>query len=97
MIVTIVTVRVKPGMEEAFAAASAANHEASVREAGNRRFDVLRSSDDPTSFVLYEAYDSPEAAAAHKETEHYRKWKETVADMMAQPRSSSSWKAIRPL
>lgn len=97
MIVTIVKVRVKPGQEEAFARASEANHEAALRESGNRRFDVLQSAEDPASFVLYEAYDSPEAAAAHKETAHYKAWREAVADMMAEPRSSSSWKALRPV
>ena len=83
---TLVHVRVKPESVEAFVEATRANHEASVREPGNRRFDVLQDGGDPTKFVLYEAYTDPEAAAAHKATPHYLAWRETVADMMAEPR-----------
>lgn len=86
MQVTIVHVRVKPQCVNAFIAASRANHKASVREPGNRRFDVLQEVEDPTKFVLYEAYVTAEDAAAHKSTQHYLTWRETVADMMAQPR-----------
>jgi len=69
-----------------FVEATRSNHKASIRESGNVRFDVLQSPDDPTQFVLYEAYLTAEAAAAHKQTPHYLKWKETVAPWMATPR-----------
>jgi autoinducer 2-degrading protein len=86
MHVTIVHVWVKPEYREAFIAAARANHLASVQEPGNRRFDVLQDTADPTKFILYEAYATPEDAVAHKQTAHYRTWRDTVADMMAQPR-----------
>ncbi len=72
MQVTIVHVTVKMDHIDDFIEASRHNHEASVMEQGNRRFDVLQSADDPTRFVLYEAYESAAEAANHKETEHYK-------------------------
>lgn len=86
MYVTLVHVHVKPENAEDFVRASLENAFESVKEMGNARFDVLQSDDDPTRFVLYEAYATPEAAAAHKNTPHYLKWRETVADWMAEPR-----------
>ena len=89
MIATLVFVNVVPGQEDAFAAITAYNHENSRKEPGNVRFDVLHDRKDPSRFVLYEVYRDEEAAAAHKETEHYKKWRETVAPMMAEPRRST--------
>jgi autoinducer 2-degrading protein len=86
MQVTLVNVHVKPENVQDFIDASLANARESVKEAGNLRFDVLQSPEDPTRFILYEAYDSPESAAAHKDTPHYQKWRATVADWMAEPR-----------
>ena len=96
MIVTTVLVRVKPDRIDDFIEATRKNHEASVQEEGNMRFDVLQQKDDPESFLLYEAYESDEKAAAHKETAHYREWKETVADWMARPRKGIPYRAIAP-
>lgn len=96
MLVTCVHVNVKPEHVEAFIAASTTNHQASVQEAGNRRFDVLQSSEDPCRFLLYEAYDSAEAAAAHKQTPHYLTWRDTVADWMAEPRRGIPYRSIAP-
>ncbi len=96
MHVTIVHVRVKPEHIDAFIAASRANHEASVQEPGNRRFDVLQDAEDPARFVLYEAYVSAEDAAAHKQTRHYFTWRDTVADMMAEPRRGVLHKGLYP-
>jgi autoinducer 2-degrading protein len=96
MHVTIVHVQVKPEHLEDFLAATRLNHEGSVREPGNRRFDVLQSADDPTRFALYEAYASAEDAAAHKSTAHYLKWRETVADWMAAPRQGVSYRGLFP-
>jgi len=96
MIATTVSVQVRPESREAFIRATIANHEASVREPGNRRFDVLQSNQDPNRFLLYEAYDSEEAAAAHKKTAHYITWRSIVEPMMAQPRSAAPYTAIRP-
>lgn len=86
MQVTLVYVKVKPDHIDDFIAASRENHEHSVKEAGNLRFDVIQQADDATAFVLYEAYADEAAARAHKDTAHYLKWRETVADWMAEPR-----------
>ena len=96
MHVTMVHVRVLPGRTDDFVAATRANHLASIREPGNLRFDVLRAPDDPTRFVLYEAYADARAAAAHKETQHYLAWRETVAPMMAEPRRGEPWVGLLP-
>ena len=96
MHVTLVHVRVRPEHLDAFIAATRANHEASVSEAGNRRFDVLQAPDDPTRFILYEAYASAADAAAHKETAHYLAWRTAVADMMAEPRRGEPMNGLLP-
>lgn len=96
MHVTLVHVRVTPAHIDDFIAACKINHEASVQENGNRRFDILQSKDEPTYFVLYEAYASAEDAAAHKETAHYLRWRETVADWMAEPRQGEGFNGLLP-
>jgi len=96
MHVTIVNVCVKADYINEFIEASRLNHENSVKELGNMRFDVLQSADDPTRFVLYEAYESGQQAAAHKETAHYLTWRQTVADWMAEPRVGVSYLGLCP-
>jgi autoinducer 2-degrading protein len=96
MHVTLVHVVVKPESVAAFVAATRANHEASVREPGNRRFDVLQSPDHPTRFILYEAYATAADAAAHKQTAHYAEWRDTVAPMMAEPRKAVPMRGLFP-
>lgn len=96
MHVTIVNVHVKAEWVAEFVAATRLNHEASVQEPGSRRFDVLRSKDDPTRFVLYEAYASKADADAHKTTPHYLAWRAAVADWMAEPRTSVSYDGLFP-
>ena len=96
MHVTIVQVEVKPAYVQDFINATRENHLGSVKEDGNRRFDVLQSVDDPTKFVLYEAYASAEAAAAHKNTPHYLKWRDAVAPWMAAPRVGVSHTGLFP-
>lgn len=96
MITTIVHVWVKPENIEAFKAASLVNHNESVKEPGNLRFDVLQDVEDPCKFVLYEAYDSEAASLAHKETAHYNTWRETVAPMMAKPREGVKHAILAP-
>lgn len=96
MNVTIVHVNVKPAHIEDFIEASRLNHEASVKEAGNARFDVLQSAADPDHFVLYEAYTSAAEAAAHKESAHYLAWRETVAEWMAEPRQGIAYNGLFP-
>jgi (4S)-4-hydroxy-5-phosphonooxypentane-2,3-dione isomerase len=91
-----VHIQVKPDQVEAFKAACIENARNSLQEPGIARFDVLQQQDDPTRFLLVEAYRSAEAPAAHKQTVHYKTWAETVADMMAAPRSSVKFDRVYP-
>ncbi len=96
MLAVHVFVRVKPGCEEAFERASIENSRDSVREPGCARFDVLRDQSGGGKFVLVEVYRDAAAAAAHKETAHYSAWRDTVADMMAEPRSPVKFDTVFP-
>jgi quinol monooxygenase YgiN len=96
MLVVHVFVHVKPECVAEFIAATRENARNSVREPGIARFDVVQQQDDPTRFVLVEAYRTPEAPAAHKETAHYAAWRDTVAPMMASPRSSVKFTNLFP-
>jgi (4S)-4-hydroxy-5-phosphonooxypentane-2,3-dione isomerase len=91
-----VYVHVLPEAVQAFRAASLANAAASVREPGCVRFDVVEESADATRFVLIEVYRGKEGAAAHKETAHYQTWRDAVAPMMAEPRTSKSYATVTP-
>lgn len=86
MHVVAVTIFVKPEFATQFIEATLDNARNTRREPGNLRFDVLRAEEDPTRFMLYEAYKAKEDFAKHQQTEHYLRWKSTVADWMAQPR-----------
>jgi quinol monooxygenase YgiN len=96
LLIVHVQCQVKPEHIEAFRAATLDNARASVREPGILRFDVVQQRDDPTRFVLIEVYRNPDAPAAHKETGHYKQWRDTVAVMMAAPRSSSTYTNVHP-
>lgn len=96
MLVVHVQVQVKPECVETFKAATRENARQSVREPGIARFDVVQQADDPTRFVLVEVYRTPEAPAAHKETQHYQVWRDTVAPMMAAPRTSLKFANVFP-
>ncbi|KAB2902880.1 MAG: antibiotic biosynthesis monooxygenase [Anaerolineae bacterium] len=96
MLVVHVHVHVKPDCVDAFKAATVENARSSVQEPGIARFDVIQQEDNPTRFVLIEVYRTPEAPAQHKETAHYQKWRDTVADMMAEARSSVKFTNIFP-
>ena len=97
MLIVHVHVHVKAGCVEAFKAASLENARASVQEPGIARFDVIQQADDPTRFVLVEVYRDTTAPAAHKETTHYAKWRDTVASMMAAPRTSVKFDNVFPV
>jgi quinol monooxygenase YgiN len=96
MLVVHVQVHVKPDAVEAFKAASLANAEQSVQEPGIARFDVIQQEDDPTRFVLVEVYRTTADPARHKETAHYVRWRDTVADMMAEPRRAVKYTNVFP-
>ena len=96
MLIVHVHVRVKPDCVEAFREATVKNARESVKEPGIARFDVAQQLDDPTRFVLVEVYRDDQAPAAHKETFHYQAWRDTVADMMAEPRASVKFREVHP-
>jgi len=96
MLIVHVQVHVKLESVEAFKEATMANARESRKEPGIARFDLAQQQDDPTRFVLVEAYRTPEAPAAHKETRHYQVWRDAVAPMMAEPRSSVKYANVSP-
>jgi autoinducer 2-degrading protein len=96
LLVVHVQVQVKPEYLDAFIAATLDNARASLREPGIARFDVVQDQEDATRFVLVEVYESDDAPAEHKRTDHYARWRDTVADMMASPRSSTKYRNVFP-
>lgn len=96
MLIVLVHIHVKPESLAAFKAATQENARNSVREPGIARFDVIQQADDPTRFVLVEVYRNEPAAVAHKETAHYLKWRDTVAEMMAESRKGIKYANIFP-
>ncbi|MCL4295080.1 MAG: antibiotic biosynthesis monooxygenase [Anaerolineae bacterium] len=96
MFIVHVQVHVKPEFVDAFREATIENARNSVQEAGIARFDVIQQLDDPSRFVLVEVYRTPDDPTRHKETAHYKKWAETVAPMMAEPRSSIKYANVYP-
>jgi (4S)-4-hydroxy-5-phosphonooxypentane-2,3-dione isomerase len=96
MLIVHVHVHVKPESIEAFREASLENARNSVQEPGIARFDVLQQSGNPARFLLTEVYRTPEAPAQHKATAHYQVWRDTVANMMAEPRTSVQYRNVFP-
>ncbi len=91
-----VACHVKADSVAAFRDATLANARASVAEPGIARFDLLEDREDPTRFTLVEIYRTAEAPAAHKDTAHYKLWRDTVADMMATPRAARKYVSLFP-
>lgn len=96
MLIVHVFVKVKPDCVDAFKEATIANASQSLKEPGIARFDVIQQADDPTRFVLVEAYRSVEATAAHKATAHYAAWRDRMESLMAEPRSSVKYSNVFP-
>ncbi len=96
MLIVHVFVHVKPEQVEAFRTASLENARNSIQEPGIARFDIIRQQDDPTRFVLVEIYRPSEDPGKHKETAHYQKWRDTVSDMMVEPRTSIKYTNVFP-
>jgi len=96
MLIVHVHVHVKPESVEAFREATIENGRNSIREPGVARFDVFQQADDPARFLLVEIYRNAEAPARHKETAHYATWRDTVAPMMAEPRTSVKYTSVFP-
>ena len=96
MLIAHIQIHVKPEFIDRFREATIENASHSVQEPGIARFDVIQQKDDPTRFVLIEVYRSTEATEQHRATAHYAKWRDTVADMMAEPRSRLEYANVFP-
>jgi len=96
MFIVHVFAHVKPEHIESFQTATLENARNSVQESGIARFDVLQQQDDPSRFVLVEVYRTENDPAKHKEAAHYQKWRDIVADMMAEPRNSIKYTNVFP-
>ncbi len=96
MLIVHVHVHVKAESVEAFRKAALENAVQSLQEPGVVRFDVIQALDDPTRFVLVEVYRDEQAPLLHKETTHYATWRDTVAELMAEPRTSTKYRAHYP-
>ena len=97
MFIINVSVHVRPELVDDFKAATIENASNSLKEPGVARFDVLQQQDDPSQFVLVEAYRTPDDHAKHRETAHYRKWRDTVVDWMAEPRKGVRHEVVCPV
>lgn len=96
MLIVHVFITVRPDCIEDFRQATLANAMSSIKETGIARFDVVQQADDPMRFVLVEVYRTAEAPAKHKETSHYKTWRDRVEVMMASPRTSVKFSNIWP-
>jgi autoinducer 2-degrading protein len=96
MLIVHVQIHVRPESVQAFREATIENARNSIREPGIARFDVVQQIDDPTRFVLVEAYRDEAATKAHRETPHYVKWRDTVAPMMAEARTRMQFTNLFP-
>jgi autoinducer 2-degrading protein len=96
LVIVQVHAQVKPDAVEAFRAATLENARHSLKEPGVARFDVVQSVEDPTRFVFTEVYRSPDAPAAHKATAHNARWRDAVAELMAEPRTSARYVNVFP-
>jgi len=97
MLIVHIFVHVQPDKIEDFKTATIANASESLKEPGVARFDVVQQQDDPSRFVFVEVYRTLDDPARHKETAHYKTWRDTVAGMMAEPRASVEYTEIFPL
>jgi autoinducer 2-degrading protein len=97
VIVRVIRVYVKPDSIPAFEEVTLENHRGSIGEPGVLRFDVLKSPEKPGDYLLYEVYSDEAATSAHKETAHYKRWRETVGPMMARDREGTAWDVVAPV
>jgi (4S)-4-hydroxy-5-phosphonooxypentane-2,3-dione isomerase len=96
MLVLLVNIKVKSERVEDFKRATVDNASNSLKEPGVARFDFCQSAEDPTRFIIYEAYRAAEDHAQHRETAHYRRWKAAVEPMMAEQRTGQKFSNVFP-
>ena len=96
MYIVLVHIHIKPELSEQFKNATLENARNSIQEPGIIRFDVIQQIDDPTRFTLIEVYRTPDDQLKHRETRHYQIWKDTVGDMMSEPRQGVKYMSLFP-
>ena len=96
MHVVHVHVRVRPERVGDFLSATLVNARASLAEPGVLRIDVIQDQADPAHVVLAEAYRDGDAQGAHRLTAHYAAWRDSVAEMMAEPRTVTTYSVVFP-
>jgi (4S)-4-hydroxy-5-phosphonooxypentane-2,3-dione isomerase len=96
MIINCVYVHVKSDAVDRFINETIINHRETVKEPGNVRFDFIQQADDRCRFMIYEVFESDQAVADHKNTEHYQNWRDAVADFMEEPRKGVKYNIIEP-
>lgn len=96
MHIVLVHLKVKNEYIEPFIQASLQNAKHSIQEPGVARFDVIQETEDTTRFILVEVYRTPEDQLHHRETKHYELWRDTVADMMEEPRKGIKYINLFP-
>jgi quinol monooxygenase YgiN len=96
MYIVLVHIHVKPELTEQFKNATFENARNSIQEPGIIRFDVIQQIEDTTRFTLIEVYRTPDDQLKHRETRHYQIWKDTVGDMMTEPRQGVQYMSLFP-
>ena len=83
MFVNAVDLDIVPAERANYLAAITENGAAAAKEPGCRRFDILNLASDPNHFFLYEVYASEAAFKEHRAGEHFKKYAEVTAKMVA--------------
>ena len=94
MFVAAVHVFVKPESLDDFMDLILMDQEGTLAETGCVRFDIVRSTDDPTEFLIWEVYLDEEAAAFHKTTPHYAAFKERMPALASKDRFADRYDGV---
>ena len=73
-----------PGREDDLATILLEMIEPTRAEPGCVNYDLHRHADDPSRFVFYEGWTSPEALEAHMDTPHFRRLLERLEGVVAE-------------
>ena len=94
MFVTLVHCHLKPEHLDAFLAATRANHEGSIREPGNLRFDVVQHTMRANHYTVIEGWRNQQAFDAHVAAAHTRQYRDTLQPMTGSPLDERVYKGI---